>query len=386
MKRPRDLSEEDDPNNKKKDSNDDDDDAKVSLDGDDEEDDDNDELDEEDNVDDEFSDDSNNDEPVQCFDNSVVNYVDDDIGRGVNNNNINNLYEDVLRLWDNYGGSRKSAKSFWLSYSSKPRCLLEATALQIGKFHLGNDYEFAGVEFWAQNRRCRSSDGEGDMGLGFHFDKDEYAAREQNLWKHPVVATATYLTNEGAPLVVFDTHSADDAGNSDDDDDDDAVVVKGEATTTNQNDDSLALFGPPHAWIIYPSKGRHVAFSGDMLHGVAAELMIANEKDNSSNNNNSSSQQQQHRRLSFLVNIWLEEKPMETHQLTDEEIKNTFLNTNTIKGAFQLEGEECRAESNTPSTVFEVSPTTTKTKLIKLKEHLAGDMNPLPSPDEYYKA
>jgi len=68
--------------------------------------------------------------------------------------------------------------------------------------------------------------------------------------------------------------------------------------------------------------------------------------------------------------------------LTDEEIKNTFLNTNTIKGAFQLEGEECRAESNTPSTVFEVSPTTTKTKLIKLKEHLAGDMNPLPSPDE----
>ena len=106
----------------------------------------------------------------------------------------------------------------------------------------------AGAEYWVQ---IRGGNGEAcgirinkqsiEKGLGLHFDKDERAHAERGEWHHPMLASATYLTHGGAPLAIFDT------------------------TSDGQ--------GPVRrAWLVSPQRGRHVAFLGDRLHGVPAEL------------------------------------------------------------------------------------------------------------------
>ena len=88
-------------------------------------------------------------------------------------------------------------------------------------------------------------------------------------------ASATYLTHGGAPLAIFDT------------------------TSDGQ--------GPVRrAWLVSPQRGRHVAFLGDRLHGVPAELAPENllesrihcAKDDPGTT-----------RISVLVNLW-DRKPV----------------------------------------------------------------------------
>ena len=73
-----------------------------------------------------------------------------------------------------------------------------------------------------------------------------------------MLASATYLTNGGAPLAIFDTTS-----------DGKGPVRRG--------------------WLVSPQRGRHVAFLGDRLHGVPAEL---------------APEGSQATRVSVLVNLW----------------------------------------------------------------------------------
>mmetsp|Transcript_24653 Transcript_24653/g.37461 ORF Transcript_24653/g.37461 Transcript_24653/m.37461 type:complete len:326 (+) Transcript_24653:239-1216(+) len=269
-------------------------------------------------------------EPVECYENCV-------------DSEQKCLFEDVTSLWDKHGGSKDKAKSFWVPYSSKPRCLLEATALQIGKFHL-QDFEFSGVEFWAQYRRSND-------GLGFHFDKDEHAAREENVWKHPALATATYLSNEGAPLVVFETYSAEDT---------DAEEQKDHSEETGKRRNENIPSNPPRAWIVFPSQGRHVVFSGGLLHGVASEVMVTDQAIKSTGTGG---------RLSFLVNVWVDHKPKEVQQLTNEMIE---MFTSNVEGAFQL------TETSSEALCTEDIEVLPDSKVINLKEHVQGDTGPLP--------
>jgi len=112
----------------------------------------------------------------------------------------------------------------------------------------------AGCEVWVQLRDKTTP----NKGLEFHFDKDERALADRDEWRHPVVATATYLTTGGAPLVIFET-----------------------------TPDSASVSG---GYAIAPVTGRHVRFAGNRLHGVPAELL----------------QGPAVTRLSVLVNVWRE--------------------------------------------------------------------------------
>ena len=136
----------------------------------------------------------------------------------------------------------------------------EALALGVLRAHVPDETPrdaVAGAEYWVQIRQRR------DGGLGFHFDKDERAHAERGEWHHPMLASATYLTHGGAPLAIFDT------------------------TSDGQ--------GPVRrAWLVSPQRGRHVAFLGDRLHGVPAEL--APEGPYAT-------------RVSVLVNLW-DKKPV----------------------------------------------------------------------------
>ena len=148
------------------------------------------------------------------------------------------LMHAAQEYWTQRGGDRTVAKSSWLPRGATPRSQLEALALGVLRAHVPDEAPrdaVAGAEYWVQIRQRR------DGGLGFHFDKDERAHAERGEWRHPMLASATYLTHGGAPLAIFDT------------------------TSDGQ--------GPVRrAWLVSPQRGRHVAFLGDRLHGVPAEL------------------------------------------------------------------------------------------------------------------
>jgi hypothetical protein len=348
--------------------------------------------------------------PVQCWPDNVVVQVTPE------------LIADAHVLWNTYGGEKATAQSVWIQAHDPPRCLVEALALQIADFHLqGTPY--AGVEIWVQYRSSSSSSSSSSFanqhGLEFHFDKDEQAAK-QNIWKHPVVGTATYLTTGGAPLVVFATASqetveeeVDDDKNNDEankkdkgeasreetngdssdrhvpkkakleeeEDDEDQDNVKSQITRTaaDDNDQTSSAssvadateeseHNPDYAWICYPQKGRHVAFAGNLLHGVVPELVFdaAAADDDAATASTVD-------RLSLLVNIWLDHKPAGLQCISDKVLQQLHKHddttmtstTATLETPIQaLEPIELIAMENEPLT--------------PLQEHNPGDTAPLP--------
>ena len=196
------------------------------------------------------------------------------------------LMHAAQEYWAQRGGDRTVAKSSWLPRGVRPRSPLEALALGVLRAHVPDETPMdavAGAEYWVQIRggdgtigpgiRIPKSDGK--KGLGLHFDKDERAHAERGEWRHPLLATATYLGDSGAPLVVFDTAS-----------DGNGRVRRG--------------------WLVAPRMARHVAFLGNRLHGVPAELAPENllasrikcAKDDPGTT-----------RISVLVNLW-DRKPV----------------------------------------------------------------------------
>ena len=63
--------------------------------------------------------------------------------------------------------------------------------------HLGAE---SGVEWWVQ---IRKEDYHADLGMPFHWDKDERLLELKGALVCPAVSTVTYLTDFGAPTVVF---------------------------------------------------------------------------------------------------------------------------------------------------------------------------------------
>ena len=140
-----------------------------------------------------------------------------------------------------------------------------------------------GAEYWVQcvatavvSRHADErdgSDGHGSHGgsgdetetIPWHYDKDEAAFAQTGVWRHPAVATVTYLTTGGVPTVVF---------------------------------------GESGALISHPHGGNHLAFAGDLLHGCPAHatgLCAAN-----------TTCAEQGPRTTLLVNLWPGRPPLRT--------------------------------------------------------------------------
>lgn len=209
------------------------------------------------------------------------------------------LFQDAKALWDLHGGEKGSAQTFWLGHKMKPRCLLEATALQIAEFHM-EGAAFRGVEFWT---RWHGSDEKVDKQLNeFHTDNDVVAFHSKGLWTHPAIATATYLTSVGAPLVI--------------------------CQIDNSGGDSVSCSGLS---VCFPVAGRHVAFEGSLLHGVPADKDIPAAKAHERRRGH----QRIAGRLSLLVNMWLGHKPHSRKQLTPQDLRGLGKG----RGAFELKPE-----------------------------------------------
>jgi hypothetical protein len=170
--------------------------------------------------------------------------------------------------------------TFWISYQDTPRCLLEQLAMDIFMHHVKSsntkllDPKTCGAEWWVQLRpspnqnRINSQSEEAQRGIEFHWDKDEALRDVGGLFVHPHISTVTYLTDNGAPTMVYEG---------------------------SMPDEGLMDRGMSGAFISWPRRGKHLCFDGRLLHGAPSDLQKKLPKDI---------------RVTFLVNIWLHHKPL----------------------------------------------------------------------------
>lgn len=191
--------------------------------------------------------------------------------------------------------------TFWLGAQDEPRCLLEKLAKDIFMYHVHNlnasfaDMNSCGCEWWIQVRpsanlkRINSHSQEAHLGIQFHWDKDETLRDATGVFVHPHLSTVTYLTDKGAPTIIFDD---------------------------SMPDELLFTKEIKEAYISWPRMGKHLVFDGRFLHGAPSNL-ISEVESNAV-------------RVTFLVNIWLHHKPLGVEPIPQVAI-NQITNTRIVK-------------------------------------------------------
>lgn len=129
----------------------------------------------------------------------------------------------------------------------------------------GSAPKIIGAEWWVQIRT-------GSEDIGFHYDKDEGLASLRGIMKHPAVSTVTYLSDVGAPTLIFNM------------------------TTPDGNIEIPAI--PDEGVLSYPKENRHILFRGNLQHGVVGSASTR------------SSAASIKKRVTLLINWWAE-KPIE---------------------------------------------------------------------------
>lgn len=223
----------------------------------------------------------------------------------------------------------------------KPRCVLEELALDIFRKHtekLDKTYfipEQSGAEWWTlvlDDQPCdasksdESDDGDESDEVGMHFDAD-YGLEDQapNLLLHPRLATVTYLSDCGAPTVVFDRRSP------------------------LPNDTQMkALCGPiERAWLSHPRIGKHIAFDGRLLHGAPATFFPSSPDMTKTDDNETPPaakkiklEETQGKRYTLLVNIWLNHCPLDAELLDDDVVERLVAPLANLKKVGDIECDD----------------------------------------------
>ena len=233
------------------------------------------------------------------------------------------------------GAAYSAGATFFVPAQMTPRCALEELALDIFKAHTkglkeGEHYdpERSGAEWWTlvlesgDNNAAAAKKGndedsdedEEDDEVGMHFDAD-YGLEAQlpNYMLHPRVATITYLSDCGVPTLILDKVSP----------------PPNDASKKSLNGDVST------GWISHPQFGKHVAFDGRLLHGAPGTFFPAQVREGA-NSTDSKRRKLDYRpdylggglaqtdptpgkRVTFLVNIWLNHCPIDAEILDAEE-------------------------------------------------------------------
>lgn len=233
-------------------------------------------------------------------------------------------------------------RTFWVSATTsvaQSRCYLEKLAIEIFHHHVPSsgyhyDPNTSGAEWWVQirpsppvtGRYSMLSDGNDDDdgydkdGMSFHWDKDEELCKmsDGSMYVHPHISTVTYLTDLGGPTVVLSKRVETTTGRYVTEIDND--VVDGNATT------------PVEGYVSWPRQGKHLSFDGRMLHGAPSDMMIEGmferqttmvcDKDEANNEKKAKILARRRRRVTFLVNIWLNYRPYGVNPFPDGMVGN----------------------------------------------------------------
>ena len=211
-------------------------------------------------------------------------------------------------------------------------------ALQIFHHHIPKGYVFdgskSGAEWWVQirpsppktgrysllknmddsatakNNNLKKSSNQNDVcdedatnGISFHWDKDEELRLMTggSMYIHPHISTVTYLTDLGAPTVVLKCKVASSTG----------TACMGDGLPDPSKHVNTGF-------ISWPKKGKHLSFDGQMLHAAPSDLMPDGEFERqcrifTSTESNTEElekkDRRRKRRVTLLVNIWLNYRP-----------------------------------------------------------------------------
>ena len=270
-----------------------------------------------------------------------------------------------------------SGATFFIPASIEPRCALEQLALNIFQTHTKGlepgkhfDMERSGAEWWTlvldtnssatekeekpksdadadadDDDDSESSEEEEDDEVGMHFDAD-YGLEQQlpNYMLHPRIATVTYLSNVGVPTLVLNKRSP---------------------PPTDVEKKSLNG-SVEQGWLSCPMIGKHIAFDGRLLHGAPGTFFPASnstkgkgaddedERPNkkrkldvavavadiihatSTSNGNST------KRITFMVNIWLNHCPIDAELIDDDlcsQMKAKWEKNEKLENGARLKGD-----------------------------------------------
>lgn len=247
-------------------------------------------------------------------------------GDALTYHHLEDLWQDCETVFSARARDSDQAYSAGVTYFSpcqmKPRCALEALVLSIFRKHTdGLDAgvfipEQSGAEWWTlvldedkveeeaskkqgDDDHDDDDEEEGDE-VGLHFDAD-YGLEDQapNLLLHPRLATVTYLTDFGAPTVVLDQRSP----------------------PPNDVEKKTLQGSIRKGWLSHPKIGKHMAFDGRLLHGAPASFFPSMSDATISKTAEpplKKAKLQARKRITLLVNIWLNHCPMDAELLDDD--------------------------------------------------------------------
>jgi len=208
-------------------------------------------------------------------------------------------------------------RTFWMpAVGMEPRCVLEQCALEVFRHHVKDGIVFdpktSGAEWWVQIRPSPPAGrhallpkederdaGEVDLettGICFHWDKDEdlRLAMGGNMYIHPHVSTVTYLSDSGAPTMALNYR---------------VNPFTGEYISPSESESV-------DAYLSWPKKGKHLSFDGGYLHAAPSNLMQDGAfqeqikvSDEIKDKDERKKLVRRQRRVTFLVNVWLNYKP-----------------------------------------------------------------------------
>jgi len=196
------------------------------------------------------------------------------------------------------GADYSVGTTYFIRSDQAPGNILEECALSIFRSHtstLNFDANLSGAEYWAQVIDSRDD-------IGFHWDRDYGLEEDEGIHVYPHLGTVTYLSDFGGPTVVVNK-----AG-------------------TSRADDKIPQECGSYL-LIKPSMGKHITFKGDLLHAASADFLtkegFLQQAENDADNNNGDDDEEDEsdddsdsvpKRITFLVNIWLDHVP--THGIT----------------------------------------------------------------------
>jgi hypothetical protein len=139
-------------------------------------------------------------------------------------------------------------------------------------------------------------------GISFHWDKDEdlRILAGGSLHVHPHISTVTYLTGLGTGTLVLNCRVNSETGE----------------WITPENVDGF---------VSWPKQGKHLSFDGRFLHAAPPDLMepqVFEQQCTIPESNDLTDRcrkklERRHRRVTFLVNIWLNYRPFNVNPFPD---------------------------------------------------------------------
>jgi len=222
-----------------------------------------------------------------------------------------------------------------------------------------------------EDNKSESSSEEEEEGdeVGLHFDADYgLEAQAPNLLLHPRIASVTYLSPCGSPTVVLDQKSP----------------------PPNDLEKKTLQGSVRKAWLSRPVQGKHLAFDGRLLHGAPSTFFpgttiqktttataTTETKKSDTTNGNADAEPPAKRikvadgtdvpqngtsttkRMTLLVNIWLNHCPLDAEPLEDEiieQMKTPFSSDGEQTGTGKTNGDDVDTATATTQLPFTWNP------------------------------